>query len=427
MNLINKIGFYKKRKEHENYKLALSEFHKSLTLITDTKLITSYVIAKIQEIIKVNKVFLFLYNEDYHRFVLSNVTGVDKTLYSRYYFTQKDKLIHWLNVNEKYIIFNQDNGVQSFFSSHEKNILKELDVNYVHPLKVMNRLIGVIFLGQKLNESEYNKNDIELLSILLDQAAFAFENTNLYQNQKDRIKKMYRADRLAILGQLAAGAAHEIRNPLTSIRSTIQYIKKGIKDPVKAKMTSGLLEEVDRINDIILGLLSFSNPDILKQEQIDLEELINQTVLLVSNTAKKKNCLISVDFNANRNDLFADASQLKQVFLNIIMNSIESIIDKGIIRITIDLNERYEKGANEPINEYLITIKDNGGGISQEDMENIFDPFYTTRIDGTGLGLSISYGIITQHNGDVSIESKLGKGTKVVIKLPINELQELEL
>ncbi len=419
-----KLGFSQNRKEYESYKIALSEFNKTISLIIDPELLKSNIVSKIQEIIHVNRIFLFLYNEDYHRYTLTNVIGVSKNQYTKFYFTPKDKLIYWLSVNEKHILLAQNESVCSFFSSYERNMLKEMDVSYIHPLKVMNRLIGLIFIGQKSNGKDYLNEEIELLKILLDQAAIAFENANLYQNQKDRLKKMYRTDRLAMMGQLAAGAAHEIRNPLTSIRSTIQYVQKDIKDPVKAKMTSELLREVDRINEIIHGLLSFSNPDKLRLEQVDLQQLINQSILLITNTAKKKNCNIALEYNTDKIELFADSSQLKQVFLNILMNAIQSIQDEGRITVSIDWNERIEKGFDKPVLEFIISVIDNGMGISQENLEKIFDPFFTTKNDGTGLGLSISYGIVVQHEGDISVTSKLGRGTKVMVKLPVGNSEK---
>jgi signal transduction histidine kinase len=399
----------------------LSEFNKTLSLIIDPRQLKLNIISKIQEIIHVKRIFLFLYNEDFQRYGLSDVIGVDKGQYSKYYLTSKDKLIYWLSVNEKHILLKQNDGIRSFFSIHEQNMLCEMDVAFISPLKVMNRLTGLVFLGHKVNGKDYKSDEVELLKILLDQAALAFENASLYQSQKDRLKKMYRSDRLAMMGQLAAGAAHEIRNPLTSIRSTIQYVQKDIKDPVKAKMTSELINEVDRINEIIHGLLSFSNPDKLNKEQVDLLQLISQSILLITNTAKKKNCEVELEYNTDNRELFADPSQLKQVFLNILMNAIQAIKDVGKISIIIDLNERVEKGFNKPILEYIISIIDTGIGISPENLEKIFDPFFTTKEDGTGLGLSISYGIIVQNKGDIAIESEVGKGTKVVVKLPVSD------
>ena len=418
MNLLHHLGFNKKRKVNKNYRLALSEFNKSLSLIIDRDQLKANVVSKLQEIVKVDKVFLFLYDEDYHKYLLTDTIGTDKNQYSRFYFTPKDKLIYWLSVNEKHVVLSQNEGLHSYFSPKEQEMLNEMDISYIHPLKVMNSLIGIILFGKKSSGTEYKNDEIELLTILLDQAAFAFENANLFQQQKDRIRKMYRADRLAIMGQLAAGAAHEIRNPLTSIRTTIQYVKNEIKDPVKAKMTTGLIDEVDRINEIIQGLLTFSNPNKLSREKIDLEQLINQTILLVSNTARKRSCNIEITYNTEKKDLIADAAQLKQVFLNIIMNALQAMNDKGEIKITIDWSTKNEKGFDKTRQEYIIAIEDNGEGISQENLEKIFDPFFTTKNDGTGLGLSISYGIIIQHGGDIAVESKEGKGTKVTIKLP---------
>ena len=120
----------------------------------------------------------------------------------------------------------------------------------------MNRITGIICLGPKIDTTPYTDEEINLLDIHLGQAALAFENAYLYEQQKSRLKKMYRTDRLATLGQLAAGAAHEIRNPLTSIRSTIQYLHKDFKDETKSKLVAEVIEEVDRINDIIEGLVN---------------------------------------------------------------------------------------------------------------------------------------------------------------------------
>ncbi len=426
MTLFRGLSFHKGRIQHDNYKIALAEFNKSLSLIIDPEQLRANVVSKIQDIIKANRIFLFLYNDDYHRYMLTDVIGVDKSPYSKFFFTPKDKLIYWLLVNEKHLSLVRNEGVRAFFAPQEQNMLTEMNVLYIHPLKVMNRLTGLICLGQKYDGSDYNIEEIELLSILLDQAAIAFENANMYQNQKERMKKMYRADRLAIMGQLAAGAAHEIRNPLAAIRSTIQYVKKEIKDPVKAKMTTGLLDEVDRINAIIQGLLSFSSPDRLNPEIVDLKQLINQTILLISNTAKKKNCEINIDYKTERKELIADPSRLKQVFLNIIMNALDAVNKKGVLNIVIDWNEKIEKGFEKPVPEYIITFTDNGRGISSEDMEKIFDPFFTTKEEGTGLGLSISYGIVVSHGGDILVESRPGKGTKVVVKLPVKEAQSTE-
>jgi signal transduction histidine kinase len=265
--------------------------------------------------------------------------------------------------------------------------------------------------GNIKTEGEVKEN-IDLISITIDQAAMAFENALLYEQQKDRLKKMYRADQLSVLGQLAAGAAHEIRNPLTIIRSTIQFLKDEVQNK---EMVSELIEEVDRINTIIQGLLNFAKPAELNVETISLETIITQSISLARTTAKNK---IDIKFisNCKNSDIRADASQLKQVFLNLFLNSIDAVSDKdnGFIDIILDIHNQNEKG----VNFLIVKIKDNGYGIPAENIEKLFIPFFTTKTNGTGLGLSICYGIINRHGGEIEIHSKENLGTTINIKLP---------
>jgi signal transduction histidine kinase len=280
----------------------------------------------------------------------------------------------------------------------------------------MNQVRGMVCIGGKEDDVPFDNNELHYLKIFLDQAGFAFENALLYQSQKERTRKMYRADRLATLGELSAGAAHEIRNPLTSIRSSIQFLKRKLKDSTDIEMANDLISEVDRINEIIEGMLSFAKPQPLKKENTLLKTILIQTVQLVSNTARKKDIEICLNYQAGREDIFADPGQLKQLFLNIIMNAIQAIEN---IPGKIDINVIFSERKNKYTPAYLIEFIDNGKGISNENIDKIFDPFYTTKNEGTGLGLSISYGIINQHGGDIEFFSEPGKGTKVKIRIPL--------
>ncbi len=335
-----------------------------------------------------------------------------------------DPLLRWFSVNETYLHISENPAVFSYFDEREQSILKEIHCELIFPLLVMNHVNGLICLGLKSDGETFSATEIELLNTLMGQTSFAFENAYLYSQQKTRLKKMYRADRLATIGQLAAGAAHEIRNPLTSIRSTIQYLQKDLKDTNKSTLVGDLLEEVDRINEIIEGLLSFSKPIIQQTEQVNLELLLEQTLNLVRTTAKKKNINITFTFNAFEKTLKADPSQLKQVFLNIMMNAMQAMNNCGVFRISVDL-KKTEGFVSKFHNSFYIVFKDSGEGIPPEHLEHIFDPFFTTKKEGTGLGLSISYGIIQQHGGDIEVESHTKNerpddfGTTVSITLPI--------
>ncbi|MFC1726849.1 ATP-binding protein, partial [candidate division KSB1 bacterium] len=332
--------------------------------------------------------------------------------------------IRWFTVNQTYLIISRSPQIFEFFSERERRILTETKIEFIFPLIVMNRITGLICLSKKVTGEEIGDDVLEMLTTLLGQSALAFENAYLYQQQQNRLKRMYRADRLATLGQLSAGAAHEIRNPLTSIRSTIQYLKKSFKDEENIQLVNELMEEVDRINDIIEGLLSFSKPGKPLKENINLNQVIQQTIHLVETGAKKKNINIEFNSKTQQNELIADPSQLKQVFLNIIMNATQAIERDGKIDITLEKKKKYEKYSDNPENYFFIIIQDNGEGIPMKNIEHIFDPFFTTKKDGTGLGLSISYSIVQQHGGEIEIESisyqenENDHGSKVTITLP---------
>jgi signal transduction histidine kinase len=394
----------------------LSEMNESFSIITDLEQLKDNFSSRIKELLKTDHIYILMLNPDLNRYltvenIISN-SQYDELLY----FNTSDKLVFWLSVNKTFLNISHDSEVFAFFTIREQELLKLRSISLIYPFIVMNQVRGMVCIGSKENDVPFDNIEMQYLKIFLDQAGFAFENALLYQTQKDRTRKMYRADRLATLGELSAGAAHEIRNPLTSIRSSIQFLKRKLKDPADIEMANDLISEVDRINEIIEGMLSFAKPQPLKKENSQLKTILIQTVQLVSNTARKKGIDISLNYQSTREDIFADPSQLKQLFLNIIMNSIQAVErTPGKIEINVILSE----GKNKYSPVYLIEFIDNGEGISNENIDKIFDPFYTTKNEGTGLGLSISYGIINQHDGDIEIFSEPGKGTKVKIRIPL--------
>ena len=166
-------------------------------------------------------------------------------------------------------------------------------------------------------------------------------------------------------------------------------------------------------------MLSFAKPQEPKKEDINLRALLSHTIQMVSNTARKKGIVIDLNYMSPNENIIADHAQLKQVLLNILMNSIQSI-DHTKGKVTVKVDEvSGTLNYNGKASFYILDITDNGKGIKPEDTDKIFDPFYTTKTEGTGLGLSISYGIISRHGGEIEIESEVSKGTRVKIKLPI--------
>jgi two-component system, NtrC family, sensor kinase len=407
-----------------SYRTALAEFSKSLTLIADLDQLQENVIGKVREIATARNVHVFLLNQDPNRFELVESRGIEETV-SAFHFLPDEPLVRWFGVNETWLSVRESPEVFEYFSEKEQAALRELDIRLIFPLFVMNRVTGLVCLGPKEQENVYSREEIELLNTLLGQAAFAFENAWLAEQQKSRLRKMYRADRLANLGQLAAGAAHEIRNPLTSIRSTIQYLLKDVRDDDMRELVNDLLGEVDRIDGIIEGLLSFARSSEPQRERFDLRHILEQTIGLVSTTARKRTVTIALEFAPGESMIFADPAQLKQVFLNIIMNAVQAMEHGGALTITAETVESADQSF-APRRSFRISFQDTGIGIRTSEIDHVFDPFFTTKRDGTGLGLSISYGIIRQHGGEIEIESASESeqpghhGTIVKVKLPLS-------
>ena len=419
MQNVKNVFMLNKKQLQPDLSQMLSEFNRSLMLIADKSLLIDNFMSKIKQLFRVDSVYVFILDESTGKYKLQNpdetpFRGQGVTFYS------KDRLIHWLAVNDKELIVSKNREIIDYLFPEEQEKLIQLDIELIYPLKVMNHISGTVFLGKKADGTAFEKEEIELLSLIFNQAAFAIEHASLYELQQDRIRKMYRTDRLATLGELAAGAAHEIRNPLTSIRSTIQYLSKDFgNDPDKMEMISEIVNETERINKILQGLLSFARPSKLNVSEINLESLINQVLMLINSSIRKHRIDVQFEYFVENTSIQGDAEQLKQVFLNILLNAIDAMSENRENKVR-SLIISIENGMAIDIGKHyiVINIEDSGKGIETHDLENIFNPFFTTKEEGTGLGLAISYGIINSHEGEIEVSSEIGKGSCVRIKLP---------
>lgn len=215
--------------------------------------------------------------------------------------------------------------------------------------------------------------------------------------------KLAEKDKMQSLGRLISGIAHEIRNPLTSIKTYIELLP--IKyDNVKfrEKITQQVPAEIHRLNLLLTELLDYSKPKKLKKEKFDLEELIIQTTALFSAELSSKNIDVEYVFKGVPS-IYADRQQIKQIIINLLINSIEAVDSHGKVQFLV----------NEDEDNLVMSIVDNGKGISEENIDNVFDPFYTTKADGTGLGLSICYQCAKDNNAQIIINSKKHQGTRI--------------
>jgi two-component system, NtrC family, sensor histidine kinase HydH len=220
-----------------------------------------------------------------------------------------------------------------------------------------------------------------------------------------------RTEKLAAIGDLAAGVAHEIRNPLSSIKGIASYYKSKFENGSKDNEMAGvMIEEVDRLNRVISELIEFARPTRLDLKPADLNELLKHSARLVEQEAASKKVEIQLHLTTDSVTAEVDPDRLTQCFLNIFLNALHAMENGG--RVTVSCSTK----DNDRVR---IDIKDNGSGISPDDLGKIFDPYFTTKPKGTGLGLAIVHKIIEAHQGQVSVRSAIGQGTTFSITLPL--------
>lgn len=256
--------------------------------------------------------------------------------------------------------------------------------------------------------------------------------------EKAREEQWRRRDRLASIGALAAGVAHEIRNPLTGIGTSAQILKRRLEsgDP-RAPFADLILEEVTRLDRIVTSLLQFARPAAPRLRRESLLPALDKALALVQELAVRQNVQVRVDRSDAIPEIYVDHDQILQVLLNVLMNALQALEAGGEIRLTVRIArkraaERSQLGRRAtdrlespretpPVDVLELRIQDNGPGIPAAALARVFDPFFTTRAQGSGLGLSICQSIVREHGGVISIESVVGQGTAVIIDLPVEK------
>jgi signal transduction histidine kinase len=228
-------------------------------------------------------------------------------------------------------------------------------------------------------------------------------------------KQMEAMGKYTLIGEMAASIAHEIRNPLTTVRGFLQLLQSQnlvIKNEQQQKYYKLMIEEIDRASNIIGNYLNFARKDLPLKKKIELNQLIDHTAMLIENEVLLRNITLEIEKDDNEIFVNADTKQLQQVFLNIIHNALDAMNQGGTLTLKTAMKDKA-----------LVCIKDTGEGISKELQQTIFDPFFTTKGKGTGLGLSISRRIVQELGGDITFHSVPVKGTCFTVSLPLFEEQ----
>jgi len=400
-----------------DYKKTLSELSKAMISILDKRTLLKRIINTTTEAMGVEKASILLLDGEKMSYYLQSSIGIDKVTEESFKLLQNDLFITWLTEKGEIIVreelerYRYKREIQAVMGR-----LGDMESEICIPLKTGHELIGICNLGKKMSGDMFSHEDLDLLETLGNQAAVAIENAQLYEDLKKSEAQVRRADRLAALGTLTAGLAHEIRNPLVAIKTFTQLLPERFDDVEFRdhflKITAG---EVDRLSSLVTELLDFARPSEPNLQEENINDIAEKMIILISTQAKKKNLKIDKNYSEDMPSAMIDKEQIKQVLLNLFINAIDATSENGLITFGTRLITK-----NNSSNYVQMEIQDTGRGIPKDDIEQIFTPFFTTKHEGSGLGLSISYKIVEEHFGYIEVESKVGKGTTFYVNLPLN-------
>ncbi len=265
-------------------------------------------------------------------------------------------------------------------------------------------------LAEEVNKKKSKKNTKNEVSSLRHNIRGLIEDID--QNKE----YMLQSEKMVQVGKLAAGMAHSIRNPLTSVKMRLFSLSRSLDmSDIQRDDFQVISEEINHIDDLVQNFLEFSRPPKPDMKKISPSHMIDQVMLLLKHRLKAYNVKTKIFRKKQLPEIYIDIDQLKEVFVNIIINACEVMENKGMISIY----EEYH--SNFPCKYIVIRVLDTGPGILDTEIKKIFEPFFTTKEDGSGLGLSIAMRIITEHHGKIDVVSKENEGTEFIITLPVKE------
>ncbi|WP_173061788.1 ATP-binding protein [Sulfurimicrobium lacus] len=373
----------------------------------------------------------------------------------------------WVAQNGKPLLINGDFDAARFPGIQRRREQAAPSSALCWPLKLQERVIGALSVNRPANQNDFSENDREQGTALLNLASLALENINLQLDQQQRIAELQaanhklaeaqdqllQAEKMASIGQLAAGVAHEINNPVGYVASNLSALERNLNDllsvldagerladsmtgespellalrALKEKVNLAYLREdlrdilaeskegLDRVKKIVLDLKTFSHVDQAEWTVADLHAGLESTLNIVWNELKYKADVVKE--YGQLPEIECLPTQLNQVFMNLLVNAAQAIESHG----TITLRTGQEGGR------VWLAVSDTGKGIAPENIGRVFDPFFTTKPvgKGTGLGLSLSYGIVKKHHGQIEVESTLGQGTTFRVWLPVKQVDRI--
>ncbi|AKL96730.1 signal transduction histidine-protein kinase AtoS [Clostridium aceticum] len=301
-------------------------------------------------------------------------------------------------------ILGKDQAIKQFFQQHQ--LLKEVKKVLQEENKGLKKEISYLKDEDKEIHLNVTLHPLKNISNRTQGVVAVVEDFTVIKKLETQVR---RGERLAAIGQLASGIAHEIRNPLGIIKTISQTLQQEMKEEDLREGLEIIEDEIDRANRVIKGLLDFSRPNKIQVKKFELGDLLKELLRITKKFGEQQG--VDIKLNVGKAvEVEGDTDKLKQAFVNIILNGIQAMETGGKLEISVDdLDGQWA----------IITFKDEGQGIEKEVLDKVFNPFFTTKETGSGLGLSITHRIIEEHQGKIEIDSKLEEGTEVRVLLPL--------
>lgn len=387
------IPLFKKffKTETPDYNQIMTELISSFSLVVDSQKILDSIKGRFLDFFPVETVYFLIRNEEENFYLIDNSAHIE--------FENDSNFVKWFFTNATFLTIDEDDSLYEYLGL---SVFRDMNIRYIFPLETHNNVLGFGLLEC----DPIDDGNLEFFQILFRLTALAYENSVRLKREMEQLETSYQQEKMATIGQMASALAHEIKNPLTSIRSTIQFIKQAVEPDEMKEIVEEVIEEVDRVNDITNSLLDYARPRNLQIGDIFLDQLLNSIKMLYESQLNEKN----IDFVSHIPQsviIKGDEDAFRQILQNFMLNSIDAVEDADEKRIKVRLAPvETQKG------KYLFEWLDTGNGISEDKIDMIFEPFYTTKKLGSGLGLAVTKQLLDQHGYGISVQSKVGKGTK---------------
>jgi two-component system, NtrC family, sensor kinase len=412
-------------KQHDAYD-ALDHFSIAMRNILDLKALMERTLTTLSQALGIEKISIFLFDEQKDEYVLSAACGMTEIRLRTVRITSNHLLPQYLQETGQVLVKEElelNAGHLGGFSKGITGTLDDLESELCMPLRNQDRLIGLMNLGPKPNRALYTKDDLRNLSMLAASAASAFANASLHQQEKDTQRREKYTERAHAFETIAGGFAHEIRNPLVSIKTFLQLAPFRKDDPEFMESFRQIVindtARIERLSGEVLGFARLHEP---QYEEADLNNVVECALRSIETRAQSEGVALVFEKAPDLPLVWVDSQQLHQVFVNLDINALDAM-EVVETRQLITKTRRLAKPDGLWIQ---IEITDTGTGIPPDTLDTIFVPFFTTKHEsrereGTGLGLSICQRIVEAHGGYFEVKSKVGYGTTFYVNMPVHE------